>query len=165
MYHVHHGKASNQRLGSKPLIKQRGKQPLGRGSHGQGSKAKTSFLLSLFQLLSCVRLFVILWIVAHQALLPMEFSRQEYWSGLPFPSPYIHIYLYILASQVVLVVKNLPANAGNIRDIGSIPGSEKSLGGGHGDPLQCSCLETPMDGRAWWATAHGVAKSWTQLSD
>ena len=83
MYHVHHGKASNQRLGSKPLIKQRGKQPLGRGSHGQGSKAKTSFLLSLFQLLSCVRLFVILWIVAHQALLPTGFSRQEHWSGLP----------------------------------------------------------------------------------
>ena len=78
MYHVHHGKASNQRLGSKPLIKQRGKQPLGRGSHGQGSKAKTSFLLSLFQLLSCVRLFVILWIVAHQAPLSRGFSRQEY---------------------------------------------------------------------------------------
>ena len=45
------------------------------------------------------------------------------------------------ASQVALVVKNLPANAGDIRDVGSIPGSERSPGGGHGNPLQYSCLE------------------------
>ena len=47
--------------------------------------------------------------------------------------------------QVVLVVKNLPANAGDIRDTGSIPGSEDSPGGGHGNPLQHSCLENPVD--------------------
>ena len=52
------------------------------------------------------------------------------------------------ASQVVLVVKNLPANAWDIRDEGSIPG--RSPGGGHGNPLQYSCLENPMDRRAWW---------------
>ena len=65
------------------------------------------------------------------------------------------------ASQVTLVVKNLPANAG---DACLIPGSGRSLGGGHGHPLQYSCLENPMDRGAWWATLHGVAKSRTRLS-
>ena len=46
-------------------------------------------------------------------------------------------------------------------DPGSIPGSGRSPGGGNGNPLQCSCLENPMDGGAWWATVHGVTKSWT----
>ena len=59
-------------------------------------------------------------------------------------------------------VKNPPANAG---DVGSIPGSGRSPGGGHGNPLQDSCLENPMDRGAWWATAHGVAESQTRLSD
>ena len=66
-------------------------------------------------------------------------------------------------SQVVLVVKNLPVNAGDARDGGSIPASGRSPGGGHGNPLQSSCLENPMDRGAWWATVHGVTKSWTQL--
>ena len=55
-------------------------------------------------------------------------------------------------SQVPLVIKNLSDNAGNIRDVGSIPGSERSPGGGHGDPLQYSCLENPMNRGAWQAT-------------
>ena len=67
------------------------------------------------------------------------------------------------ASQVVLVVKNLPANVGDIKDLGSIPGLGRSPGGGHGNPLQYSCLENPMDRGAWQATVHGVAKIWTQL--
>ena len=50
-------------------------------------------------------------------------------------------------------------------DEGSIPGSGRSPGGGHGNPLQCSSLESPMDRGAWWATVHGVAKSRTGLSD
>ena len=126
---------------------------------------------------------------AHQAPLSMEFSRQEYWSGLPCPPPgdlpdsgiepmslmspalagrffttsttweaqkqTVKKYKYIFitsgftvgqrlggeTSQVALVVKNLPANAGDIRDAGSIPGSARSPGGGHGNPPQCSCLE------------------------
>ena len=57
------------------------------------------------------------------------------------------------------MVKNLPANAGDTRDIGVIPGWERSPGGGNGSLLQCSCLEKPMDRGAWRATAHGVAKS------
>ena len=56
------------------------------------------------------------------------------------------------------MVKNLPANAG---DVGSILGSGRSPGGGNGNPLQCSCMEIPMDRGAWRATVHGVAKSQT----
>ena len=59
---------------------------------------------------------------------------------------------------MVLVIKNLPANAGDIRASGSIPGSGKSPEGGHSTPLQCSCLENPMDRGAWWATVHGLAE-------
>ena len=62
-------------------------------------------------------------------------------------------------SQVALVVKNLPANAGDIREVGSISGSGRSPGGGHINLLQCSCLENPMDGGAWWVAVHRVAKS------
>ena len=64
--------------------------------------------------------------------------------------------------QVVLVVKNQAANSGDIWDAGSIPGSGRSPGGGHGNPLQYSCLGNPMDSREWWATVHGVPKCWTQ---
>ena len=60
-----------------------------------------------------------------------------------------------------LVVKNLPANAGDERDSVSIPGLGRSPGGGHGNPLQYSCLENRMDGGAWWATVHAVEKSLT----
>ena len=58
--------------------------------------------------------------------------------------------------------KNLPANAGDsgdVRDMGLIPGSGRPPGGGHGYPLQYSCLEYPMDRGAWWATVHRVAES------
>ena len=58
-------------------------------------------------------------------------------------------------------VKNLPANAGDVRDMGWIPGLGRSPGGGHGNPLQDSCLENPMDRGAWQATVHRVAKSQT----
>ena len=64
---------------------------------------------------------------------------------------------------MVLVVKNPLANARDKRDKGSDPGSGRSPGGGHGNLLQYSCLENPMDGGAWQATVHGVAKSWAQL--
>jgi len=50
------------------------------------------------------------------------------------------------------------ASAGDLRDTGSIPGSERSPGEGHGNPLQYSCLENPLDRGAWWATVHGFAK-------
>ena len=69
-----------------------------------------------------------------------------------------------MASQVALVVKNLPANAGDVRDVGSIPRSGRFPGVGNGSPLQYSCLENPMDRGAWWVIVHGVLKSGTQLS-
>ena len=69
----------------------------------------------------------------------------------------------ISASRVVLVVKNPPANAGHIRDTALILGSERFPGGGHGNPLQHSCLEYPMDRGAWWAVVHRVTKSQTRL--
>jgi len=56
--------------------------------------------------------------------------------------------------KVVLVIKNPSANAGDIRDMGSIPGPGRSPGGGHGNPLQHSCLENPMDRGAWQAKIH-----------
>ena len=65
------------------------------------------------------------------------------------------------ASQVVLVVKNTPASAGNVRDMGSIPGLGRSSDGGHGNLLQCSSLEHLADRRAWWARVYVVAKSQT----
>ena len=64
---------------------------------------------------------------------------------------------------MVLGVKNLPANAGDLRDVGLIPGSGRSPEGGRGNPLQYSCLENSMDRGAWWATVHGVSKSQTPL--
>ena len=61
------------------------------------------------------------------------------------------------------VAKNLPAIAGDIRDVDSVPGSGRSPGGGHRNPLQCSCLEDPMDRGVWWAIVHGFAKGQTWL--
>ena len=60
---------------------------------------------------------------------------------------------------MVLVVKNPPANAGDLRDVGSIPGSGRSPGRGHDNPLQYSYLENLMDRGAWWATIHRVTES------
>ena len=61
-----------------------------------------------------------------------------------------------MASQVVLGIKNLPANAGVVRDVGSIPESGRSPGGVHNNPLQYSCLENPWDRVAWQAIVHRV---------
>ena len=68
-------------------------------------------------------------------------------------------------SQVALVVKNPPANAGDTGDVGSIPGSQKSSEVGNGNPLKYFCLENPMGRGAWRATVHGTTKIRTQLSD
>ena len=73
------------------------------------------------------------------------------------------VYLNYGASQVVPVVRSLPAKVGDIRDVGLIPGSGRSLGEGNGYPIQYSCLGNPMDRGAWGATVHRVAKSQTWL--
>ena len=66
---------------------------------------------------------------------------------------------------MALAVKSRPADAGDVRDWGLIPGSGRSPGAGHGNPLQYSCRENPMDRRVWWATIHAVAKSQTRPND
>ena len=131
--------------------------------------------------------------VAHQPPVSVGFSRQEHWSGLPCPppgdlpnpgmepktpvSPPLQVDSLPLSHQAnpllltlfpdfcVLCVKNPSANAGDIGDSGLIPGWGRSPGGGHGNPLQYSCLENPMDRGAWRATVRGVTKRQTQLSD
>ena len=72
-------------------------------------------------------------------------------------------HMIISIDRLLLVVKNLPANAGDVTDAGSILGSERSPGGGNGNALQYSCLENPMGRGAWGATVHRVAKSQTRL--
>ena len=62
------------------------------------------------------------------------------------------------ASQVALMLKNLPASAGDIRDMGSIPGSGRSPGEGNGNSLHYFCMENPMDRGDWWATVYGVTE-------
>ena len=59
---------------------------------------------------------------------------------------------------MALLVKNPLANAGDLKDVGSAPGYERSLGGGHDNPFQYSCLENPMDRGAWWTIVHSVVK-------
>ena len=82
--------------------------------------------------------------IRHHFLLPkMTFNVPYQWQG---------------TSQVALGVKNPPANAGDTGDGVSIPGSGRCPGREHGNPLQYSCLENPMDKGAWWATVHGVTK-------
>ena len=133
--------------------------------------------------------------VAHQAPLSTGFSRQGYWSGLPRPSVFLPGELYGWGAWGAMVHRcflwdrqgraqgqsfnktqqnphkiespqdsGITASAYNAGDPGSIPGSGSSPGG-QGTPLQCSCLESPVDGGAWWATVPGVEKSPTRLSD
>ena len=87
------------------------------------------------------------------------FVKNSTLSSIPFNSVSIIKYLSChWASQVVLVLKNLPSNAGDIRDMDSIPGLGRSPREGRGSPFQYSCLENPMDRAASWAKVHGVAK-------
>ena len=74
---------------------------------------------------------------------------------------FFEVYTVSWASQVALVVKDSPANAGDVRDAGLTPGLGRSPGGENGNPLQYSCLKNPMDRGAWRATVHGVAKNQT----
>ena len=103
--------------------------------------------------------FVTVWNIARQALLSMGFSREEYWSGLPCSPPrHLPDAEIKWASQVALVIKNSPDNVGDLRNAGLILGSGRSPGGGHGNPVQYSCLENPMDRGAWWAMVHRITE-------
>ena len=89
----------------------------------------------------------------------LDFAIRHSWSLIQNDKPR----QCIGASQVALKVKNPPSNAGDIRDVGSIPGLGRFPGGGNGNPFQYSFLKNPMDRGAWWATVHWVAKSQTWL--
>ena len=89
---------------------------------------------------------------------------------IPTDNKYNYIYIftytciYTWTSQLVLVVKNPPAKAGDVRDAGSIPGSGRSLGEGHSKPLQYSCLENTMDRGTWWATIHSKGSDVSEVT-
>ena len=91
-------------------------------------------------------------------------SRDEpKWSTVKFKLKKMSVIIHSWVSQVALVVKNLIANAGDIRDVGSIPGLERSPGEGHGSPLQYSCLEDPVDRGAWQAKVPSIVQCWAWL--
>ena len=120
----------------------------------------------LCESLSRARLFATPWTAAHQAPLSMRFSRPEYWSGLPFPSPELYIgYGNIKGFSGSIVVKNPLANIEHTGDMGSISEAGRSPGERKGYPLQYPCLENPTYREARWATVHGVSKSQTRFSD
>ena len=114
------------------------------------------------QLLSGVQVFATPRAAAHQAPRSMEFFRQEYWSGFPFPPPGDLPNSGTESTSPALAggffttepPKNPPASV----EVGSIPELGRSPGGGNGNPLQYSCLGNPMDREAWQATVHGVTK-------
>ena len=117
--------------------------------------------------------FVTPWIVACQAPKSMGFSRQEYWSGLPFPSPGNFPNAVTEPESKTLAGNRLPLSPlfnealyhwlSGEESMGLIPVSGRSPGEGNGGSLQYSCLENPMHRGAWWATVHVIAKSWMQL--
>ena len=130
----------------------------------------------LFQSCGHCWVFQICWHIECSTLTASSFRIWNSSTGIPSPPlalfvvvlPEAHLtshsrmsgtYAVSRASQVVLVVKNPPTNAGDIRDAGLILGLERFPGGGHGNALQYSCLENPMDRGAWPATVHRVEKS------
>ena len=89
------------------------------------------------------------YIIKHSSVIRwVSYNSSQFWH-----------YLHKDGLPGALVVKSPPANVRDIKDLGSIPGSGRSLGGGHGNPLQYSCLENPMDRGAWWARVHRVTES------
>ena len=132
------------------------------------------------RMLSYLQLFTTPWTIAHHAALSLKFSRQEYWSGLPFPTPRDlpdpGIKPTSPTSPALAVISfttephGKPHGAGGSNckeaacsagDPGSIPGLRRYPGEGNGYTLQHSFLENFMDRGAWWTTVHGVMKSWT----
>ena len=133
---------------------------------------------------SHVQLCATLWTVACQAPLSMEFSRQEYWSGLTFLSPGDLSDSGIEPVSTALTEKAMAPHSstlawqipwteepGKLQSMLRIRQTEQlhfhfslsCIGEGNGNPLQCSCLENPRDREAWWAAVYGVAQSRTRL--
>ena len=118
------------------------------------------------QLFSILLLFVPIQSLPASVSTSQEREHSSLFIGLfisLWDNEFIVSYILSWAPQMVLMVKNLFANAVDIRELGSIPGSGRSPGGGHSGPLQYSCLKNPMDRGAWKAMIHRVSESWTQL--
>ena len=99
-----------------------------------------------------------------------DYTQQHFQSGDFLWKLYNHYWRVYLLQQLMILLgfpssSDGKASACNAGDQGSIPGSGRSPGEGNGNPCQYPCLEIPMDRGAWWATVHGVTKSWTLLSD
>ena len=103
----------------------------------------------------------------HAGILILNIQPPELWEinvcCLLATQSMVVFYGNLRASQIALVVKNLPGNTGDVRNSGLSPGSWGSPGGGLGNPLQCSCLDNSVDRGAWWATVLRAAKSRTRL--
>jgi len=99
--------------------------------------------------LSRVQLLATPWTAAYQAPLSMGFSRQEYWSGVPLPAPMSNLDSILKSRDITL-----PTKIHIVKAMG-LPGE------GNDTPLQCSCLENPMDRGAWWISIYGVAQGRT----
>ena len=127
--------------------------------------SKVMSLLSRFVIafLPRSKLLLILWLQSPSAVI-LQTKKIKFVSASTFSPSVCHEVMGSGSSQVALVVKNNPPpSAGDLRDMGSIPGSGRSPGGGHSNPLQYSCLENPMHRWARWATVHSVAKIRTWL--
>ena len=117
-------------------------------------------MVQFFQLSDRITLYQGLWNYVWSFTLPCPMKCEQKWCVVQWAAFERECF-----SQVALVVKNLLANAGDIRDSGLIPGLGRTPEGEHGNSLHFSCLENSMDGGAWQATVHSVTKSQTQLSD
>ena len=115
----------------------------------------TNYTFAFLPLCLCISIFCCCWMQATHI-------------GWNYKGHILNILVHIRVSGLrqylmISISLNPPANAGDIRDAGFILGLGRSPGGRHGNPLQCSCLENPMDRGVWWVTVHGVTKNWTQL--
>ena len=135
-------------------------------SPGKNTGVGCHFLLQCMKVkvksLSRVWLLATPWTAAYRAPMPMGFSTQEYWNGVPWPSP-AYVSWYVLMTCQGFYGSIGKESACNVWDPDSIPKSGRSPGEVNGNLLQYSCLENPRDGRAWWAAIYGVAQGLTQL--
>ena len=122
---------------------------------GPPARGFTNYTFASLPLCLCISIFCCCWMQATHI-------------GWNYKGNTLNILVHIQVSglrQYLMISSSLnpPANAGDIGDVGLILGLGRSPGGGHGHPLQCSCLENPTDRRVWWVTVRGVTKSQIQL--
>ena len=139
-------------------------QEMGDQSLGQGDPLEKEMVTH-----SSVLAWEITWTEASGRLqsrgVTKSWTQLSGWTEHIIHSTFVQIQRMHRVLQVALAVMNSVANAGDIRNTGSIPGSGRYLGGQYSNPLQYSCLMSPVDRGAWWITVHGVTKNCTRLRD